>query len=82
MERNTFHEPEVQALLEQLQALQADVTANDETDQLLMREYGIIGPPAILFFDRNGQEMKQWRLVGYFPPEEFAAHLKAVLAVQ
>jgi thiol:disulfide interchange protein DsbD len=82
MERNTFHEPEVQALLQQLQPLQADVTANDETDQLLMREYGIIGPPAILFFDRNGQEMKPWRLVGYFPPEEFAAHVKAVLAAQ
>jgi thiol:disulfide interchange protein DsbD len=82
MERNTFHEPEVQALLAAMQPLQADVTANDETDQQLMREFGIIGPPAILFFDRAGQEMKAWRLVGYFPPEEFAAHLESVLAAQ
>ncbi len=82
MERNTFHEPAVQELLAGLQPLQADVTANDETDQQLMREFGIIGPPAILFFDRDGQEMKQWRLVGYFPPDEFAAHVRQVLAVQ
>ncbi len=82
MERNTFHEPDVQALLSSLQPLQADVTPNDAVDQKLMREFGIIGPPAILFFDRNGKEMKDWRLVGYFPPEEFAGHLKAVLAAQ
>jgi thiol:disulfide interchange protein DsbD len=82
MERNTFHQPEVQALLSQLQLLQADVTANDAIDQELLRAYGIIGPPAILFFDRNGQEMKPWRLVGYFPPDEFAAHLTSVLTAQ
>jgi thiol:disulfide interchange protein DsbD len=80
MERNSFHEPKVQSLLSKLQPLQADVTANDATDQELMREFGIIGPPAILFFDKQGKEMKQWRLVGYFPPDEFAAHLETVLA--
>ncbi len=82
MERNTFPQAEVQTLLSQLQALRADVTANDATDQELMRAYGIIGPPAILFFDREGKEMKAWRLVGYFPPAEFAAHLTGVLAAQ
>jgi thiol:disulfide interchange protein DsbD len=82
MERNTFHEPGVQALLAELQPLQADVTDHDETDQALMRKFGIIGPPAILFFDRNGQEIKPWRLVGYFTPEEFSEHLESVLAAQ
>ena len=33
MERNTFGEPPVQALFEEIQPLQADVTANDEVDQ-------------------------------------------------
>ena len=79
MERNTFGEPEIQSLFGQLQPLQADVTANDETDQALMTKYGIIGPPAILFFDRNGKELRGFRLVGYFEPEEFAGHLRRVL---
>jgi thiol:disulfide interchange protein DsbD len=82
MERKTFPEPGVQALLAELQPLQADVTANDDVDQTLMREFGIIGPPAILFFDRDGREMRDWRLVGYFDPEEFSAHLRQVLAAQ
>jgi len=79
MERNTFGEPEVQNLFGQIQPLQADVTPNDETDQALMAEYGIIGPPAILFFDRNGKELRGFRLVGYSEPEKFAEHLKRVL---
>jgi thiol:disulfide interchange protein DsbD len=80
MERNTFGEPGIQTLFKQLQPLQADVTDNDETDQALMKKYGIIGPPAILFFDRQGKEMPAYRLVGYFEPDEFAEHLQSVLA--
>ena len=82
MERNTFGEPEIQTLFEQIQPLQADVTENDDTDQALMQKYDIIGPPAILFFDRQGREMRDYRLVGYFDPEEFAGHLDMVLEAQ
>jgi len=82
MERNTFPDAGVQALLESFQLLQTDVTANDDTDQELMKSFDIIGPPAILFFDRNGMEMKDYRLVGYFDPDEFAAHLRQVRAAQ
>ncbi|MBT8073210.1 MAG: protein-disulfide reductase DsbD [Xanthomonadales bacterium] len=82
MERNTFVDPAVQTLFEKIQPLKADVTDNDDTDQALMRQYGVIGPPAILFFNRNGEELPAFRLVGYFEPEEFAAHLGRVLEVQ
>lgn len=80
MERNTFSEPGVQALLSKMQPLQADVTSNDKVDQALMSNFNIIGPPAILFFDRNGKELPEFRLVGYFNPREFSAHLNRVLA--
>jgi thiol:disulfide interchange protein DsbD len=82
MERNTFPEPGVSALMNQLQVLQADVTANDATDQALMKAFGIIGPPAILFFNRQGEEMRAYRLVGYFTPEEFSTHLQKVLSAR
>ena len=65
-----------------IQPLQADETLNDETDQALMEKYDVIGPPAILFFDRQGNEMRGYRLVGYFEAEEFAEHLHKVLEVQ
>jgi thiol:disulfide interchange protein DsbD len=79
MERSTFSEPEIQAFFKQIQPLQADVTDNDETDQALMDKYDIIGPPAILFFDRHGNELRAYRLVGFFEPDEFAEHLQRVL---
>jgi thiol:disulfide interchange protein DsbD len=82
MERNTFPDGKVRELLDGLQLLQADVTANDDIDQALMKSFGIIGPPAILFFDASTDEMKAYRLVGYFEPEEFAAHLRQVLDAQ
>jgi len=82
MERNTFPDPQVRNLLERLRPLQADVTANDAADQALMARFDIIGPPATLFFDRQGREMPAYRLVGYFDPEEFSAHLKQVLEAQ
>jgi len=82
MERNTFPDPAVAALLGRMDLLQADVTANDAIDQALMQAFGVIGPPAILFFDRSGKEMPSYRLVGYFTPDEFAGHLEQALAAQ
>ena len=82
MERNTFPEAGVQALLAGMVTLQADVTAHDSIDQELMRAFGIIGPPAILFFDRSGNELADYRLVGYFDPDTFSAHLQRVIAAQ
>jgi thiol:disulfide interchange protein DsbD len=43
MERNTFPEPQVQAEFEGLDLLQADVTANDDLDQALMKAYRLVG---------------------------------------
>jgi len=60
--------------------LQADVTANDAEDQALMQgRFGIPGPPAILFFDNEGQERREWRVVGFMPAATFADHLRRAL---
>ncbi|MEE8496110.1 MAG: protein-disulfide reductase DsbD [Xanthomonadales bacterium] len=82
MEKNTFKDSGVQTQLGRLQPLQADVTANDDIDQELMKKFGIIGPPAILFFNLQGEEMRGYRLVGYFTPEKFVSHLQKVVAAQ
>ncbi len=77
MERYTFSDPKVIAEMDRFVLLQADVTANDEQDQALMQgRFGIPGPPAILFFDSAGQELRGYRLIGFKPAEEFADHLR------
>ncbi len=76
MERYTFPDPAVQQAMQRYVLLQADVTANDAEDKALMQErFGIPGPPAMMFFDADGEEQRGWRLVGFVPAEEFAAHL-------
>jgi thiol:disulfide interchange protein DsbD len=75
MEKYAFTHPDVLRALDRVATLQADVTDNDAIDTQLMNSLGIYGPPAILFFDAEGQEMRHRRVVGEMSGEEFAAHV-------
>jgi thiol:disulfide interchange protein DsbD len=77
MDRYTFTEPAVIAALDGMLLLKADVTANDEADQALLRRFGIFGPPTIAFFDADGREMRGLRQVGFAPAEEFSVRVAA-----
>ena len=77
MEKYAFSHPRVLTALENVATLQADVTDNDNIDTELMTSLGIYGPPAILFFDSNGQEIRNRRVVGEMSGERFADHVVA-----
>jgi thiol:disulfide interchange protein DsbD len=77
MEKYTFTDPGVQAALANAVLLQADVTANDADDQALLKRFGIFGPPTIAFFGIDGEERKNFRLVGYSPADKFRDHVAA-----
>lgn len=78
MEKYTFPEAPVVNALQNVTLLKADVTANDAVDQALMKELGVIGPPAILFFGPDGKELRQYRLIGYKKPAAFVEHIERV----
>ncbi len=78
MEAYTFPDPAVQAALKGFVLLQTDVTANTADDKALLKQFGLVGPPAMLFFDASGEERKNLRLVGYVPAAPFAAHVGKV----
>jgi len=80
MEKHTFPAAAVQAALRDTVLLQADVTANDTTDQALMQRFGILGPPSILFFGRDGAEKTDYRVVGFKPADQFAPHIRQAFA--
>ncbi|MDD5296223.1 MAG: protein-disulfide reductase DsbD [Rhodocyclaceae bacterium] len=71
MDRFTFSDPAVQARLKGVLLLRADVTANSDADQALLKRFDLFGPPGIIFYDKMGAEQTASRLVGYQPPEEF-----------
>jgi thiol:disulfide interchange protein DsbD len=79
MERETFADSKVRATLGRLTLLQADVTANSEADTALLQRYGLVGPPAALFFGPDGAERADFRLVGFLGPEDFLAHLRRLM---
>nr|MDJ0872294.1 protein-disulfide reductase DsbD [Gammaproteobacteria bacterium] len=74
LEKSTFTDPGVQQALSGTTLLKADVTANDADDQALLKAYGLIGPPAILFFGPDGRERRPYRLVGFLAADEFRLH--------
>ncbi len=76
MEALTFADPAVQQALKGVVLLQADVTPNDALDTELYKHFGIIGPPSIMFFDTNGEERRNYRVVGYMPAEKFSQHVE------
>ena len=73
MERYTFTDAAVQQALAGAVLLKADVTANDEADQALLKRFGIFGPPTIAFWGPDGAERPQFRVVGFMKAAEFAA---------
>lgn len=73
MEVLTFTDSEVHTALKGVTLIKADVTPNDDIDKALMKQFGIIGPPAILFFTPDGQEQKAQRVVGFKNAEDFVS---------
>ncbi|HHS99349.1 MAG TPA: protein-disulfide reductase DsbD, partial [Thiomicrospira sp.] len=76
MEALTFTDSGVHTALKGVTLLKADVTANDDIDKTLMKNFGIIGPPAILFFNPQGIEQKAQRVVGFKNSTDFIATIK------
>ena len=75
----TFKDEAVLNKLANFTLLRVDVTKNSNDDTQIMRKFGLIGPPAILFFRANSDaqdELKNARLIGFYPPEKFLAHLE------
>ncbi len=75
MEKYTFTDNRVAAALADSALLQADVTANDDADQALLKHMGIYGPPTIAFFGLDGRERKAYRVVGFMPADDFHLHV-------
>jgi len=70
MERTTFADPRVASALSGFRVLKADVTANNAADRQLLKHFGLIGPPATLFFGSDGAELEALRVLGYVSADD------------
>jgi len=80
MEKTVFPDPTVQALLHSVRFLKADVSENDAEDQALQQQFGVYGPPALIFFSPEGLEQHDFQWVGEINAEDFTHYLEKWLA--
>jgi thiol:disulfide interchange protein DsbD len=76
MEAITFTNSEVANGLSRFVLVQVDVTINNPQTQALLKQFGLYGPPAILFFNGAGEEQKSLRVVGFMAPGRFLERLQ------
>lgn len=79
MERFTFSDPTVVAQMSQLLLVQADVTKNTDADRELLKRFRLFGPPGIIFFDAEGRELDEARVVGFRNAGDFSDVLRSVI---
>ncbi|WP_298443777.1 protein-disulfide reductase DsbD [uncultured Ferrimonas sp.] len=79
-EHKTFPAPQVLERTNTMVMLQADLTAMDDIDVVIMERYDVLGLPTLLFFDPQGNEISTLRVTGFMGPDKFAEHLDKVLA--
>jgi thiol:disulfide interchange protein DsbD len=75
MEKTTFADKHVASAAQSFEALRLNLDEIDADEQAFLKSYGLIGPPAVLFFDAQGQENRQARLVG---PESAIAFIQRI----
>ncbi|MFZ4077393.1 MAG: protein-disulfide reductase DsbD [Legionellaceae bacterium] len=64
MEKTVLTDPAVQNSLTNYVIIKADITQNTPETRALMQQYHIIAPPTLLFFDKEGHEIKEKRHLG------------------
>lgn len=73
MDRHVFAVPHVQHELTKYVLLRADITANTSKDEALLKNFKVIAPPTVLFFDSSGHESE--RIEGEVSAKEFLSRL-------
>ena len=75
MEREVFSQPAVITAMTPYTLLQIDLTDNTPAQQSLLEDLGLFGPPAILFYDGDGEEVSDLRVLGEMDKAQFMDHL-------
>jgi thiol:disulfide interchange protein DsbD len=75
LEHDVFADPRISQQLKDWELVRADVTPYSEANQLLLKKFDLIGPPAVLFFDKKGRELTEYRIIGESSTKQFQAQM-------
>ena len=77
-EKYTFSDPDVETYLTEFHLIKVDVTEFDQDDKQMMKNFNVLGPPAIVFYNRQHEELKELQLTGFIDALEFKKHLENI----
>lgn len=81
MERNVFSQEAVRRAFRNFVLVRADLTHYDRDSKDLMKRFGVVGPPTIIFLSPEGHEIQEARIVGDVGVSGFLSKLaKAIRA--
>ena len=75
MDRFTYADARVAARLSAFRLLRVDVTSNGDQAKALLKRFRLFGPPATIFFDSQGREVRT-RVIGFESADRFLATLE------
>ena len=75
LEAVTFSNTNVIKQMNKYVVIKADITDNTQAQKELSAKYGISGPPAILFIDKNSKVEKSKTIIGFVEPDILMKYL-------
>lgn len=78
LELYTFAAKNSQQALERFKLIKVDVTKNDEPAKQLNKQYSLIGPPALIFYNSDGELLSHKTLIGVVDPDDFVNHISEI----
>ena len=79
LELNVFPHSSVRPLLKRMITVEIDATSPNEEVNAILKQYGIIGLPTLLFIGPDGEEIQNLRVVGFISPDQLEKKIRAAL---
>ena len=77
IEKEVIPRADVQAGLAHIARIKLDLTEYEASQDVVLKEWQILGPPTMIFLDANHQEQRNMRLTGTFSAEQLLSRLNA-----
>ena len=78
LDKYTFSDLRVRQQLKNINIIKFDVTKNNDDHSKFLSDNQIYGPPALMFFDNKGDEIKSARIVGFIDADSFLNRLDSL----
>lgn len=80
MDKRVFNQATIRQAMSGFVLLRVDLSQNTAADQEILKHFNVIAPPTMLFFDRQGAEVDDRRVVGELSARELLSRINAFYA--